>query len=228
MKRPSSGPKARSGRAATRKRSPGRPSGDSGEDQRARLLDAALILFSEQGIAVSTLRSIATRAGVNPSLVHYYFGDKAQLQQAVIEERLIPMVDRLREAIPLHGDSVAELVGTFVRGIGALVTAHPWFPALWVREVLCEGGALRDLMFERIAPQLPLRMAERFARAQRDGGLNPDLDPRLLMVSLVGLSLFPAASAPIWQHMFKLDGLDMQALGRHTLVLLDRGLECKA
>ena len=38
---------------------------------------------------------------------------------------------------------------------------------LWVREVLCEGGALRELLLSRIAPLIPQAMAARFAAAQQ-------------------------------------------------------------
>jgi AcrR family transcriptional regulator len=157
-------------------------------------------------------------------LLHYYFGDKAQLQQAVVEERLMPAFTSLREPLLRAGDDIAALVAGFVRGIGELVARHPWLPSLWVREVLCEGGALRELLLTRIAPQLPHLLAQRFAAAQRSGGLNPDLDPRLLVVSLVGLTLFPAAGAPIWRQFFEADDLDADALRDHTIALLDRGI----
>jgi TetR/AcrR family transcriptional regulator len=201
----------------------GRPAGDS-PDLRERLLDAATACFARSGIAATPLRAITREAGVNPALAHYYFGDKAQLQQAVVEERLMPLFQGMRDALQRGDDDVAGLVAGFVRGMGELVAAHPWFPALWVREVLCEGGALRELVLERMAPQLPQMLAQRFAAAQREGRLNPDLDPRLLVVSLVGLTLFPAAGAPIWRQIFAADDIDADRLREHTVALLDRGV----
>jgi AcrR family transcriptional regulator len=210
---------------ATRKpgRRAGRPAGDA-PDLRSRMLDAAIACYVREGIAATSLRAIAAEAAVTPALLHYYFGDKAQLQQAVVEERLMPAFASLREPLLRAGDNVAALVAGFVRGIGELVARHPWLPSLWVREVLCEGGALRELLLTRIAPQLPHLLAQRFAAAQRNGDLNPDLDPRLLVVSLVGLTLFPAAGAPIWRQFFEADDLDADALRDHTIALLDRGI----
>lgn len=204
-------------------RSPGRPGAD-GPDLRERLLDAAIACFVREGIAGASLRTIATEAGVTPALLHYYFGDKAQLQEAVIAERVMPAFQQLRDPILAAGDDVAALIAGFVDGVGRVVLAHPWLPPLWVREVLCEGGALRDVLFERIGPQLPQMMVARFAQAQARGEINEDLDPRLLMVSLVGLTLFPAAGAPIWRRLLQADDLDFHVLRRHTLALLDRGL----
>ena len=67
-------------------------------------------------------------------------------------------------------------------------------------------------------------LAQRFAQAQAAGRLNPRLDPRLLVVSLVGLTLFPAAGAPIWRRMFDAQELDSDALRDHTIALLDSGI----
>jgi AcrR family transcriptional regulator len=214
-------------KAAPRARKPGRragrPAGDA-PDLRPRLLDAAIACYVRKGIAATSLRAIAAEAAVTPALLHYYFGDKAQLQQAVVEERLVPAFAELREPLLRAGDDIAALVAAFVRGIGALVARHPWLPSLWVREVLCEGGALRELMLTRIGPQLPAMLAARFTQAQRSGQLNPALDPRLLVVSLVGLTLFPAAGAPIWRQFFDAADLDAVALRDHTIALLDRGI----
>ena len=210
-------------RAPASRRGPGRPVGDSA-DLRERLLDAALTCYSRQGIAATPLRAIAVEAGVNPALLHYYFGDKGQLRQAVIDERLMPAIGNVGVALTSAGDDPAGLIASFVRGIGDAVARHPWLPSLWVREVLCEGGALRDLLVDRIGPQIPQRLAQRFAAAQRAGALNPGLDPRLLVVSLVGLTLFPAASAPVWGRVFDTNGIDADALRDHTLALLERGL----
>lgn len=216
--------------APPRKRSPGRPAGGSSAEpsaQRAQLMDAAITCFVRKGIAATSLREIAQEAQVTPALLNYYFGDKPQLQAALVEERLLPLLAQLRAPLE-QAEDIAALIAGFVSGVGKVAAAHPWLPALWVREVLCEGGALREVLFERIGPAIPLMMARRFAAAQARGELNEDLDPRLLMVSLVGLTLFPIAGAPIWRRLFADDpttaSLDFDTLRRHTLALLDRGL----
>lgn len=220
--------------APLRKRAPGRPARKAAAppaEQRGVLLDAAIACFVRRGIAAASLREIAREAHVTPALLHYYFGDKAQLQDALVADRLLPVLAEMRGAIGDAGGDVAALVAAFVSGIGRVAMKHPWLPPLWVREVLCEGGALRDVLFERIGPQIPQVMAKRFAEAQARGEINEDLDPRLLMVSLVGLTLFPIAGAPIWRRLFAGDpgtaALDMDTFRRHTLALLDRGIDLR-
>jgi len=215
---------------APTRRGPGRPrkaqnrSGGDAPDLRARLLDVAIECFAHHGIATATLREIAGEAGVNPALVHYYFGDKTQLLQAVMAERLLPAFGEVRDATLQAGDDIAGLVAGFVRGMCAAIERHPWLPPLWVREVLCEGGALRELLLETQMPQMPQLLAQRFEAAQRAGQLNPDLDPRLLVTSLIGLTLFPAAGAPVWRRMLDAEGIDAAAMRDHAIALLDRGV----
>ncbi|MFC4762353.1 TetR/AcrR family transcriptional regulator [Dyella koreensis] len=209
--------------ATSRRRSAGRPSGED-RDLRAHLLDVAIARFARDGIGATPLRAIATDAGVTPAMLHYYFGDKAQLKQALIEERLQPALASMRQHLAAAGDDPAELVTGFVQGVGEVVARHPWLPPLWVREVLCEGGELREVLFNQLIPSLPQMLAQRFAAAQASGRLNPALDPRLLVVSMVGLTLFPAAGAPIWRRVFQADDLGPQAMITHTLALLKDGV----
>lgn len=208
----------------TRPRKPGRPLAEQG-DLRERLLDTAIAAYARTGIAGTSLRDIAGETGVTPALIAYYFGNKDALVEAVVEERILPAIAALRLRMQAAGDEPRALVEAFVRGMQDLVARHPWLPSLWVREILIEGGVLRELLLTRIAPQIPHVLAERFAAAQRTGRLNPRLDPRLLVVSLIGLTLFPLAAEPVWRRLFDADDIDPALLLRHTTALLEKGLE---
>lgn len=56
-----------------------------------KILDAAEGLFVEHGYEATTLRQITAGAGVNLAAVHYHFGSKEELFQAVLTRRLDPM-----------------------------------------------------------------------------------------------------------------------------------------
>jgi len=63
-------------------RRPGRP----GEPEtRDRIATAARATFGERGFEGTTIRAVAARAGVDPALVHHYFGTKQQLFIAVMD-----------------------------------------------------------------------------------------------------------------------------------------------
>lgn len=77
--------------APTKKSAPQGPPADKvrrsdGQDARNRLLDAALVLFAEQGFAKTSTREIAQAAQANIASISYYFGDKDGLYRAVFED----------------------------------------------------------------------------------------------------------------------------------------------
>ena len=63
--------------AAPRRR--GRPATDDTEDKRAAILAASRVAFAERGYDGASVRAIAAAAGVDPALVHHYFGTKEHL-----------------------------------------------------------------------------------------------------------------------------------------------------
>lgn len=68
------------------------------QDTRERLLNAAEQLFAEHGISGTTLRALTRVARVNLAAVHYHFGGKEGLLDAVVERRAAAMNrERLRE-----------------------------------------------------------------------------------------------------------------------------------
>ncbi len=64
---------------ASRGRRPGAP------DTRTEVLDAARTSFAEKGFRSTTIRAVASSAGVDPALVHHYFGTKDDLFIAALE-----------------------------------------------------------------------------------------------------------------------------------------------
>ncbi|HET6724885.1 MAG TPA: TetR/AcrR family transcriptional regulator [Gammaproteobacteria bacterium] len=204
----------------------GRPAAKASIDQRERLLDAAISLFAARGIAATPLNAIAKMARVTPALLHYYFGNRAKLVEAVVEERLMPVVGPVMAAARTIDDadprsSLTRLAKNF---IGAIAAA-PWLPPLWVREILCEGGLLREQLLTRIAPDVANRIRTLVQRGQESGQINPDLDPRLVMISLIGLTVFALAAEPIWRRLPDSADIDMDALTEHVVALLQHGLE---
>jgi len=85
----------------TRTRGRGRRPG--GPDTRGQILDAARESFARDGFGGTTIRGVAAEAGVDPSLVHHYFGSKDDLFLAALSIEVDP-----RQMVPLvFADGVA-------------------------------------------------------------------------------------------------------------------------
>jgi len=68
---------------------PGRPPGSS--DNRDRILAIARELFARNGIDKTSIRAVAAAAGVDPALVHHYYGTKERLFAAAVRIPIDPM-----------------------------------------------------------------------------------------------------------------------------------------
>jgi AcrR family transcriptional regulator len=95
--------------AEPRPRRTGRRPGDSGA--REAILAAAKAAFAELGYDRTTVRGIARTAGVDPALVHHYFGTKEELFVAAME---LP-VDPSAMVAGLLADGTAGLGARLVR-----------------------------------------------------------------------------------------------------------------
>lgn len=204
-------------------RRPGRPANASSPLARDKLLDVALLRFSEHGVGATTLRDVATAAGFTPAMVSYYFGDRDALLDAVVAERLLPVLARLHAPLADKNRPLSALLQSFVEALFDTVSLHPWLPQLWVREILTESGSLRWLLIERIGPTLAKGMVAKFRAAQRRGEMRRDIDPQLLMLSLVGQTMFMAAALPLWRQVFDNQKTDLTALRMHVPALLETG-----
>jgi len=75
-------------RKASRRPGAGRRAGESGT--REAILDAARREFGARGYDGATIRGIAAAAGVNPALVHHFYGAKEQLFAAAMRLPVVP------------------------------------------------------------------------------------------------------------------------------------------
>lgn len=211
----------------SKRRVPGRPAGLDNEQTRASILDAAVGIWARTGISASSLREIAKAAQVSPALLNYHFTDKDGLIDAFIAQRLMPELQALHLKLgAVEGASVLELARIFIQAKLDLATRQPYFAPLWLREVLCEGGVLRDKVVQRLGPLIPRHLADRFTQAKANSRLAEGVDPSLLVVSLIGLSLFAVAAKPVWQNFFPTQAAGAsETMLEHAMALLTHGIE---
>ena len=92
------------------KRGPGRRPG--GPDTRGEILTAARDEFAARGFDGTTMRAVASSAGVDAALVHHYFGGKDDLFLAALEIPVDPRVvipEMLRPGIDGIGERLVRM-----------------------------------------------------------------------------------------------------------------------
>lgn len=204
----------------------GRRPNRSDSDARERLLDTALRLFSERGIANTTVAEIAKAGKVTSAMIHYWFDTREKLLDAIVEERLAPHILALWGPADEQYGSTLELIRALLSRMLEVTEGSPWLPSLWLREIIQEGGLLRERVLRRIPPERNASLAREIARAQARGEINPDLVPALVFFSMLGLVLLPQAGMRGFTRMNpQATPLDRAQLERHVMALMMHGLE---
>lgn len=153
----------------------GRRPGSSGT--RERISASARQAFAESGFEGATIRSIAGRAGVDPALVHHYFGSKEELFVATMQLPFDPQ--RLAEMLAAGGlDGIGERLIRFAVGVWRQ-------PGL---QLVVQGIARSATSDERAAASLRRLLETTLLPAVRRLGVDhPDLRASLLWAQIMGV-----------------------------------------
>jgi TetR/AcrR family transcriptional regulator, regulator of cefoperazone and chloramphenicol sensitivity len=92
--------------ATMRRRRPAEGGYARGEETRARIVEAALKVFGEEGYVRASTRRIAEEAGVRPPALQYYFDSKEGLHRACAE-RILAAAGPLRLALARAEEQLA-------------------------------------------------------------------------------------------------------------------------
>ncbi|MEV6678769.1 TetR family transcriptional regulator [Streptomyces erythrochromogenes] len=146
------------GESRPRRRGPGRPRQDEagegpGTQERIRL--AAREVFAERGYDKTSVRGVAKVAGVDPALVHHYFGSKDDLFAAAIEISMEPAM--VVPAVIGEGpDGIGERLARYFLGVWENpVTRAPLLAV--IRSALTHEAAakvLRGLVLRRLLERI--------------------------------------------------------------------------
>jgi AcrR family transcriptional regulator len=110
-----------------------RPNSRAEQRQRteARILDAAARIFLTAGYDRTTIRAVASAAGVDAGLVMHYFGSKQELYRRVIEAAPVPEVS----------GSPAEATEQILAGLGDRLANAPVASLALLRSILTNPEA---------------------------------------------------------------------------------------
>jgi AcrR family transcriptional regulator len=171
----------------------GRPAEQRRQEVRRQLVDAARELFSQRGFEAVSLREVAQAAGVTPAMVHYYFGGRHGLWKAVLEDTLEGVLEAMRgarEDIEAPGG-----LAVYLRRHAATLGANPWLAPLLYREVVLAGPSA-DFV-DRFPARLRALLGGAIEQARARGEIDPALDPRLVLLSLIAAAVFPFVFRPL-------------------------------
>ncbi|WP_309103445.1 TetR family transcriptional regulator [Microbacterium sp.] len=176
---------------------------------RARIRDAAIVCFARSGVDGTSLRQIASMAGVSAALILHHFGSKEGLRDACDEFVVASFID---EKDAMTGAAAAEMMRA------ALDSRERWSPLLeYMTRMLVDGSAAADRLFDALLAGTRNMLERQIA----DGVVRPqsDLDATAAYMTLYGLG--PVLLQRHLARSLGEDGLSTGLLERSTLPVLE-------
>jgi AcrR family transcriptional regulator len=197
-------------------------------DTKEKILDTAERLIGEQGYAATSLRHIIAQAGVNLAAVHYHFGSKEGLLDAVVARKAAPVnearlawLERVEAEAGNGPLEVEKVLESFFLPTVEVASRNPGFVRL-MGQMLAEG------MMPRIVEKHFQSTGLRFVAALRRAV--PELPQEELMWRvhfMVGAMAHTMCRAPIFQQLAG-DVADFEPRLKRLVTFLGAGFRATA
>lgn len=158
-----------------------------------KIIASAEKLFYQKGKAGTSMQDIADDAGINRTLLNYYFRSKDQLFEAVFRKALGTFVPDL--ASMLNADKTfREYVPDLVEKIIDTMLENPQIPIFVLQELSSNPHRM-----PQIVKEMGIDPAKTVKKIQSEGADSPlaGMDPRQIIMNLISLCIFPFAAKPV-------------------------------
>ena len=187
-----------------------RPQPKTDLETRDRILDAAHTVFVRKGTASSRTQEIAAEAGVNKALVHYYFGTKAALADAIFERALGNIMPRIFGILADPDRTIDEKIPAIVKEQIDFHSARPYLAGYLISELHAEPDRIARLMTRR-GGRVPLDLLRKQLREAAKAGTMRQISAEHFVTNLMGLLIFPFAIRPALCELLSLDSTGWRA-----------------
>jgi len=204
----------------TEKRRRGRPAAGAGPVvSREALVAMAARMIGQHGFEATSIKAIATAAGVSTGTVQHHFPNKGDLWEAIVHEVIAPAMRSDVEAAAAATASAATIDDAVARSIAARIEGAVTRPGL-------SGAILLDASphaEERLAVLMEAMGGQRDQVLQTmemlvaSGQLRP-MDPRSL-AALISIGLAALSSAPT--ALKALLGIDLDSAAQRQALIAD-------
>ncbi len=186
------------------------------EATRTRILDAALVEFSEHGFDGTSTRNIAARAGVHHALIKYHFETKELLWQAAVnflfERQRVELTVSDLDARTQHDRRA--FAREVIRQIVLYSARYPGHARLMVQESCRDTERLHWAADQHIARMS--RAAGQFITAMQREGVFPPGAVVPMVYMLVGAAQLLHALAPEVRRVWAVDPADPAVVEQHA------------
>jgi TetR/AcrR family transcriptional regulator len=168
------------------------------------IFDAAMAVFEEKGFAAARMQEIADRAGINKSLLHYYYRTKDHLFEAVFNKRLEEMFSKIT-GVFFMDMPFEEKIRAYYKEHISFFEKNPKLPMFIMSEIAQHPERLKKI-FSKIDYTLVRDMVMTINKEEmKEYKIGPEDWPQL-MISVISLTVFPFVAQEIIKVLLQQTG----------------------
>jgi TetR/AcrR family transcriptional regulator len=183
-----------------------------------RILRAAENNFAERGLAGARIGAIARAARVNKALLYYYFSSKEELHRFTLTSLFRQLRAQTSAALDRPGSPREQLL-RYINSYFDFMVAHPNYPRLFERELMSQEPRLVGLVQEHLRP-LHRRLTAVIRAGIAEGEFRR-VEPQHTLFSLVAMTVFYFAAAPVLTKLWRRDPLAPRRVAARRRAILD-------
>lgn len=165
------------------------------ETTKEKILEAAEKVFLTKGMDGARMQEIADEAGINKSLLHYYFKDKETLFASVFGEAIRRIVPSMASVMG-SDRPLMEKIPDFFRIHMGFIQQNPLIPQF----IMIEAKRNPQLIIKGFSRIKEVGAFQKFEHMVKDsiakGEISP-IEPIDLLINMISLSVFPFIARPI-------------------------------
>ncbi len=164
------------------------------------IIDTAKRLFFKEGKFNATTQEIADAAGVNRTLINYYFRSRDALFELVLQ-KAIEEEEKRREMIVFSDLPVREKLETFIDYHFEQAKKYPYREVYMVTQMNNEAIMVKDKNhIKRLTEKFYLELED-----EMNKGNIQKMEPIQFVLNFISMLIFPVCMRPLLQNSFELD-----------------------
>jgi TetR/AcrR family transcriptional regulator len=162
-----------------------------------QILEASKKVFIRKGFDGARMQEIADEAGINKSLLHYYYRSKDKLFEGVFKEAFRKFIPAVGNIFNTEGDlfeKIKKIIDVYID----MLIVNPYIPIFILNEI--NRNPEKILQMIKLSGVKPENFVMLIHEAVKKKKIKP-ISPEQLIVNMLSLCIFPFAGRPIIQGM---------------------------
>jgi len=173
-----------------------------------KIFEAATDVFVEKGMDGARMQDIATHAGINKALLHYYFRTKDQLFNKVFEKIAARMFAKFA---PVFEDNLTleEKIRFFFETHISFMHDNPRLPGFVLNEINRNPARIKKLLSTVEFKKLWIMLYDQHKNELHKYNITEENLPQI-MTTIASMSVFPFAARGVLEGIFQNMGVDFE------------------